>query len=97
VWHDNTEWIYCGLSNDFKKGMVDTHLKEHFSDNSLYFVLTRTGSYELAFEEALPKIKKLIDSHRFSIWNTAFTKIMEFSTVGVFRRGSCAGNTSLLK
>lgn len=89
VWYNNTEWIYCGLTNDFKKDLVDEHMKEHFSGSSLYFVLTRTGSYELSFKEALPRIKELIDAQEFSIWNTAFTKVMQFSSIGVFRKGVC--------
>jgi hypothetical protein len=95
--HDNNEWLYCGLSNDFNDGLVNTHLKEHFSDNSLYFILTRAGCYEFDLNDALLEIKGHINDHTFSIWNTSFTKVMQFNLIGVFRKGSCAANISLAK
>lgn len=72
------------------------HLNNHLSGSSLYFVLTRNDSYELPFKEALTRIKELVDTNRFMVWDIDFTKAMEFNYIGVFRKGSCAANTSLL-
>lgn len=90
AWNDNTGWIYCGLSEDFKDDLVSEHLAEHFAGSTLYLVTTRTGSCQLSGEEAIHKIKGLIDVHGFCIWNTAFTKVIEFNSIGVFRKGVCA-------
>lgn len=97
IWYNDTEWIYCGLANDFKEELISKHIQEHFTCSALYVVLSRTGSYKLAFDEALPKIKELVNTHRFCVWNTELTKVIEFNSIGVFRKGTCAANTALPK
>jgi len=94
-WENQPEWIYCGLSGDFKTDLVMEQLQLHFQNASLYIVLDRSLSRQLRQEEAITIIKEYIDKTNFVLWNSNFSKAMEFSNIGVFRLGTCSANIDL--
>jgi hypothetical protein len=94
---EQSEWIYCGLSDDFKDGLVEERLRQHFQNSSFFIVLERSTSRQLLGGEVMGIIKQQIETTNFILWSSDFSKAMEFSKIGVFRYGSCSAGLDLAR
>jgi len=82
-----TEWIYFGAQNETDKPLVIQSINEYFTDTSLYLVLDRKESCKAEKYEIGKVIEDILGSQNFFIWDTTFKKVIEFSPIGVMRRG----------
>jgi hypothetical protein len=91
--YGETEWLYCGLSNDFKEAIVIQFVKEHFGDTDLYILLNRNDSHKVFSSEVINTVREWIGKLDFTIWNSNFSKVIEFKPIGVMRYGECLIHT----
>ena len=82
-----TEWIYFGAQNETDKPLVIQSINEYFTDTSLYLILDRKESCKAEKYEIGKVIEDILGSQNFFIWDTTFKKVIEFSPIGVMRRG----------
>jgi hypothetical protein len=59
----------------------------YFITNELYVSLNRRESFQTNKQSIINKIKPLIGTEDFSIWNWSFQKVIEFNKIGIYRIG----------
>jgi hypothetical protein len=82
-----TEWIYCGAAGEVKWDVVAEELYSFLDDDTFHVATTRTKSFTINTKELLSSIENLVGHKSFFIWNEGFKKLVEFSQIGVFRKG----------
>lgn len=82
--HDNGAWIYIG---DKIEHSIVQSINQFLEDSSIYISSTRTESLEIPKELIERTITPLLGVHDFTLWNKAFTKVIEFNKNGVIRFG----------
>jgi hypothetical protein len=90
-----SEWIYCGTLGEVKYDIVESHLNIFFKTEKAYVSITRKDSFDINKATLFESIKDIIGSKDFFIWNEDFKKVIEFSKIGVFRKGLSAFNIVL--
>ena len=83
----DTEWIYFGAEKEANKDIVLQQINCHFSETQLYISHRRNDSFEARKNIILDSIEKILGYENFVIWNTSFTKAIEFNKIGVLRCG----------
>jgi hypothetical protein len=97
VWKetDDAGWIYCGLSSDLKRDLLEESINSHFQNEKIYFVLDRKQTCELDISNAIATIASNIDERDFALWSIDFKKVMSFNKIGIFRIGTCTVNQNI--
>jgi hypothetical protein len=87
----DSEWIYSGLHEDFKKELVVESIMRHFrNDITLYLKLERKNSMSISRSDLISRLTGLIGKD-IRIWDDKFEHVIEFNKVGVFRLGTITG------
>ncbi|MBK7292048.1 MAG: hypothetical protein KBF82_13320 [Chitinophagaceae bacterium] len=81
------EWIYFGAGNEIKNDIVIEKINSHFSEQLLYVSWTRQDSFQTNRKEVFENIKHILGVQDFVIWNSSFSKAIEFNKIGVLRCG----------
>jgi hypothetical protein len=89
-----SEWIFCGLGEDFTTDYIQSYLNNHLKDSLLYVAAGRNNSIKICKEEALNIILKL-QGQDFLLWTSDFKYAIEFNNIGVFRVGKTQANKGL--
>jgi hypothetical protein len=82
-----SEWVHCGIGNDTKEDIINRAINDYFQDSILYFVSKRKESGEIDKQNILERIKKELGKKELFIWDTCFSKVIEFNKTGVMRSG----------
>jgi hypothetical protein len=85
IWQD---WIHFGTGKDIKSEMIEGFIKEFLFDGTLNFVHDRQDSEPVEAFEVKEKIAGLLGQENFQLWNSAFTKVIDFNRIGVLKLGS---------
>ena len=90
VWERSSgnEWSFVGDGNDFKEQDLQKFIDLYFVENELYLVIDRHNSYQLPKTKATSQVKLNLSNQNITLCNTAFSKMIEFSTIGVARHGT---------
>ncbi|MDI3321178.1 hypothetical protein [Pinibacter soli] len=83
----DSEWVYCGVKEDFKNELIASEFNEFFNEGSFYFSKTRKDSFECAKPDLMKHVEELIGVSGFCIWDKEFKKVIEFNAIGTFRKG----------
>lgn len=81
------EWKYCGIGADIEKDVIDNMVKEYFEESTLYFVSNRKESGKINKDDLLERVKKELGQNELFVWDVNFSKVIEFSKIGVMRSG----------
>jgi len=81
-------WTYFGAGNEVKYDFVIELINKHFSDEMLYVCWTRQKSFTVEKQNILSEIKSLIGNENFIVWDTLFSKAIEFNKIGVLKCGT---------
>lgn len=85
--HAENEWIYIGLGEELNKVLLSQKLEELFNGEDVFIALGRTDSKEIENKDLQSEIINRIGLLDFKICDKKFTKVIEFSKVGVIRIG----------
>lgn len=86
----DSEWIYMGLHDDFKKDIVSNVLEKVFPANTiLYIKHQRSDSTAITATDFMARLSEFIGMN-IRIWDSNFERIAEFHDSGVFRTGKNA-------
>lgn len=80
-------WIYCGVGDDFKTETVSKTIHDFFTDDEVYLCISSNNSSLVPKSDAVEEIRKVLHKKEIGIMNKTFTKIMHFTTFGVFESG----------
>ncbi|QMU28800.1 calponin homology domain-containing protein [Adhaeribacter radiodurans] len=86
--HEESEWIFVGVKEEFNKTETTKILNAFFEESELYLIIDRHNSFLIQKEEAITKVLEFIKEHNPTLVNMDFSKIMEFSKIGVIRLGN---------
>jgi hypothetical protein len=87
-----TEWIYCGVKGEIKIDLVRKELEDFFKNaENFNIAVMRKNSYTIEKTKLLTSIIESIGISNFFIWTEDFQEVMEFSKIGVFRKGRLKG------
>ena len=84
----DSEWIYFGAASEVNFDIVRQKINSHFTEQLLYISSTRQDSFQTNKENALENIKHILGVQDFVVWNSSFTKAIEFNKIGVLRCGT---------
>lgn len=90
--HSDSEWLYCGVVEDFKGNLLSDHINNHLQDETLYVSINRNESFKIKKNETLAVISEIIGTKDFFIWTSTFKNVIEFNRIGVFRKGKSVAN-----
>lgn len=85
--HEESEWIYFGAKEEFKKEKAIELIYSFFEESELYFITDRRSSILIEKNIGIEKIMEAIDEYDPALANVDFSKIMEFDKIGVVRKG----------
>jgi hypothetical protein len=86
----DSEWIYVGLHDDFKKELVIDSILRHFRDDkTLYLKHERNDSIAVSRTDLLSRLSDFIGMD-IRIWDDIFENVIEFNKAGVMRLGTTA-------
>lgn len=80
-------WIYCGVGDDFKTETVSKTIHDFFTDDEVYLCISSNNSSLVPKSDTVEEIRKVLHKKEIGIMNKAFTKIMHFTSFGVFESG----------
>ena len=80
-------WVYFGAQPEVNLEFVQHTINQHFKEEILYIAHHRNDSTSTTGQNVLEEIKDIIGRDNFSIWNTTFTKVIDFNEIGVLRCG----------
>src|SRR5690606_37418393 len=84
---ENGSWVYIGNDSETRKEFIFKCINEHFTDNELYVSWTRNGSRKVSKETIEFAVDDILGKYDFSIWDTKFKRVIEFSKNDVMRLG----------
>lgn len=84
---DGNEWQCVGEGSDFLLQEVQKRVNEFFSGDSIFFVLDRHKSKEIAKEIAAAEVKDHLQHNAITLCEKDFKKFMMFHNIGVVRQG----------
>lgn len=82
------EWSFVGEGSDFKELEVQAFIDSYFAENELYLVIDRHNSFALPKSKAGAEVKAKLSSQNITLCNNAFSKMVEFSYIGVAKHGA---------
>jgi len=82
------EWSFVGEGSDFKEAEVQDFINSFFSENELYIVIDRHNAHELPKSEGSNNVKLSLRSQDVTLCNKSFSKMVEFSNIGVAKHGA---------
>ncbi|GEO02521.1 hypothetical protein AAE02nite_01850 [Adhaeribacter aerolatus] len=85
--HEDSEWIYVGADDEFKKEKATELIDSFFEESAIYFITDRRNSALIEKNTAISKIMEAIEEFDPALANADFSKIMEFDKIGVVRKG----------
>ena len=80
-------WSYCGVSEDFKGEVVSQAINNAFTDDEVYLCISSGKSSLVSKSTAVKEIGNILHKKEIGIVNQSYTKIMQFTQYGVFKRG----------
>ena len=81
------KWYLCGIQDEFKKEVVNKAIEDFFSEQKLYLIITSGKSSLVPKSGITEEIGTYIHKKEIGLMNESLTKIMFFSTIGVFKKG----------
>lgn len=88
--NEDEEWIHFGTGKEIDSKKILKKITEHFTDDEIYIVYSRTESGLLKDNQDL--FYSLLGNKNFFLWNKELTKAMEFNYVGILRYGEIKTN-----
>jgi len=83
----DVKWFYCGVNEDFKSEIVNQSLNSFFSEDEVYLCISSNKSSLVQKSIAVNEIGKILHKKELGIMDKSFTRIMEFTSYGVFKMG----------
>lgn len=80
-------WIYCGVNNDFNSELVKETIRNFFAEDEVYLCISSNRCLLVQTSVVDIEISKILHKKELGIMNKSFTKIVYFSTIGVFKLG----------
>jgi hypothetical protein len=87
-----SDWVYCGIDNDFQAGVIEKEINQHLQSSPLYFVISRTESGKTDARSIIELLKNKLAENQIIIWDNSFKKVMAFDRIGVMRKGFAVEN-----
>ena len=81
------KWFYCGVKEDFKNEIVNQLLNSFFSEDEVYLCISPNKSLLVQKSTVVDEIGKILHKKELGIMDKSFTRIMEFTSYGVFKMG----------
>lgn len=90
--NSDSEWLYCGLQNDFKKDLVTDLICKQFPDTTtLYLKHERNDSIRISRSDLISNLTDFIGKD-IRVWDDRFLKVIEINRTGIVRLGTTASN-----
>ena len=83
----DTEWIYFGAENDVKEEIAFQEISQYFHGLPVMIAIDRTNSATIKADDVQRFLNRILGFKDFHIWDQSFRRIMEFSRIGVLRKG----------
>jgi hypothetical protein len=83
----DSEWKTFKVENDSDNDFLIKEITEYFGEFILYFVYTRSESYEIDMNEPGKLLRFIKINASFFLWNLKFKSVIEFNHIGVMRKG----------
>ncbi len=80
-------WLYFGAQPEVNIEIVKQKINDHFEEENLHIAHTRNDSTATTKKTIIEDIKDILGVDDFSIWNSAFTRVIDFNKIGVLRCG----------
>ena len=90
IWPKNEHpgWTYFGAGSEIKYDFVMELINKHFHNELLYVCWTRKNSFTVEKNKFLNDAKHIIGNENFIIWNTSFSKAIQFNKIRVLKCGT---------
>lgn len=82
------EWSFVGEGNDFEEQEVQGFINSYFTEDEVYLVIDRHNSFLLPKGKAAAEVKGKLSTQNITLCNSAFSKMVEFSYIGVAKHGA---------
>ncbi|MCX2833111.1 hypothetical protein [Microbulbifer thermotolerans] len=83
-----SEWSFVGEGSDFKELEVQEFMDSYFKEDELYLVIDRHNSFAIPKSKSGAEVKAKLANQDITICNNAFSKMVEFSYIGVAKHGA---------
>ncbi|MCD8044446.1 MAG: hypothetical protein LUH10_15480 [Tannerellaceae bacterium] len=80
-------WLYCGVDQDFRSEDVSRVINNIFTDDEIYLCISSSKSLLVLKPAAVKEIGAILHKKEIGIMNKSCTRIMYFSSFGVFKSG----------
>jgi hypothetical protein len=84
--YENGAWIYIVDGDELMKEFIFKKINDHFTDETLYIVLSRNDSRIISKKETESGIEDILGKRDFQIWDTEFKKVAEFKYTNCIMR-----------
>ncbi|MCX2779160.1 hypothetical protein [Microbulbifer thermotolerans] len=82
------EWSFVGEGSDFKELEVQEFIDSYFTEDELYLVIDRHNSFAIPKSKSGAEVKAKLSNQDITLCNNAFSKMVEFSYIGVAKHGA---------
>ncbi|WP_149206034.1 hypothetical protein [Flavobacterium johnsoniae] len=84
---DKIKWFNCGVGKDYKSEIVNQSLNSFFPEDDVYLCISSNNSFLVQKSIVAEEIGKILHKKELAIINKSFTKIIEFNSIGIFKKG----------
>jgi hypothetical protein len=82
-----TEWIYFGAETDVNEEFAILEILDYFHKRPVVIAIDRKTSAIVQPNEVRKFLRGILGFKNFFIWDQSFSSVIEFSHVGVMRKG----------
>ena len=83
----DSEWSYCGTKGEIKVDVIENEFIQFFEGNDFFIATTRKASFESTRQTLFDNVANLVGNKNFFVWDEHFQRVIEFSWIGIFRKG----------
>ncbi|MCV2485526.1 hypothetical protein OD917_11360 [Flavobacterium sp. SH_e] len=81
------KWFYCGINQDFNPEIVNEAINNTFEEDEIYLFISSNKSSLVSKSIVVEEIGKMLHKKEIGVMNKSCTKIIHFTTYGVFSSG----------
>ncbi|TDX13388.1 hypothetical protein [Flavobacterium sp. S87F.05.LMB.W.Kidney.N] len=81
------KWLYCGINQDFDSEIVNEAINTTFEEDEVYLFISSNKSSLVSKSIVAEEIGKMLHKKEIGVMNISCTKIIHFTTYGVFESG----------
>jgi hypothetical protein len=89
IWEkqEGEEWIYIGIGKDFDSDKANQLVRSTLKTEEIYIVTDRHISRASLIEDLILELELELKAKSFLLWDSSFEWVVEFSHIGVARKG----------